>query len=127
MEKTHETKTYTVLVDDNFHFMDEDERYTLGVFPTKREALNASLKLVGEDLLGASPADATAEDLTACYEAGGEDPFIVGVPFSAWDYAADLARVLAGKPPSECETAERCFRSGWLAGYQAGAPKKEGE
>ena len=50
--KTTENETgYTVMVDDNFHFMDEDERYTLGTFPTKREALNASLRLVGQDLL----------------------------------------------------------------------------
>jgi hypothetical protein len=124
--KTTENETgYTVMVDDNFHFMDEDERYTLGTFPTKREALNASLRLVGQDLLNGDLSNKTAEDLITGYEVGGEDPFIVGLPFSAWKYAEELAHVLAGKPPGECEQAERHFRNGWVTGYLAGCEKEE--
>jgi hypothetical protein len=124
--KTKEDKTeYTVMVDDNFHFMDEDERYTLGTFPTKREALDASLRLVGQDLLGGDLSDKTAEDLIRGYQTGGEDPFIVGVPFSAWDYAEELAHMLAGKPTSECEQAERHFRNGWVTGYLVRCEKEE--
>ena len=123
--KTTENKTeYTVMVDDNFHFMDEDERHTLGTFPTKREALDASLRLVGQDLLGGDLSDKTAEDLITGYQTGGEDPFIVGVPFSAWDYAEELAQMLAGKPTGECEQAERHFRSGWVTGYLARCEKE---
>ena len=123
-EKENETG-YTVMVDDNFHFMDEDERYTLGTFPTKREALVASLRLVGQDLLDGDLSDKKAEDLIASYEAGGEDPFIVGVPFSAWKYAEELACVLAGKPPGEGERAERHFRNGWVTGYLVRCEKEE--
>ena len=124
--RTTEHKTeYTVMVDDNFHFMDEDERYTLGTFPTKREALDASLRLVGQDLLGGDLSDKTAEDLITGYQTGGEDPFLVGVPFSAWDYAEELAHMLAGKPTSECEQAERHFRNGWVTGYLVRCDKEE--
>lgn len=30
---------YKVMVDDNFHYMDESERYELGIFPTAEEAI----------------------------------------------------------------------------------------
>ena len=104
--KTTENETgYTVMVDDNFYFMDEDERYTLGTFPTKREALNASLRVVGQDLLDGDLSNKTAEDLITGYEAGGEDPFIVGLPFSAWKYAEELAHVLASKQNGTSGTA----------------------
>ena len=124
--KTTENETgYTVMVDDNFHFMDEDERYTLGTFPTKREALGASLRLVGQDLQDGDLSDKTAEDLIKGYQTGGEDPFTVGLPFSAWDYAEELAHMLAGKPTSECEQAERHFRNGWVTGYLVRCEKEE--
>ena len=125
VKKTENETGYTVLVDDNFHFMNEEERYTLGTFPTKREALEASLRLVGQDLLDGDLSDTTAEDMIAAYEAGGEDPFIVGVPFSAWKYAEELARILAGKPADECEQAEQHFRNGWVTGYLARCEKEE--
>jgi hypothetical protein len=118
METTHETKTYTVLVDDNFHFMDENERYELGTFPTLKEALDASMKLVGADLLQGNTS-AGSEDLVKCYEGMGEDPFIVGVPFSAWDYARDLAAVLGSMPAACRAEAEEQFRNSWQTGYLA--------
>jgi len=118
METTHETKPYTVLVDDNFHFMDENERYELGTFPTLMEALDASLRLVGETLLEGNTSTGS-EELVAGYEGMGEDPFIVGVPFSAWDYARDLAAVLGPKPPACRADAEEQFRNGWKTGYVA--------
>lgn len=30
---------YRVMVDDNFHYMDEDERYELGIFSTADEVI----------------------------------------------------------------------------------------
>jgi hypothetical protein len=33
--------SYTVLVDDNFHYMDKDERYTLGEFESLEAAIIA--------------------------------------------------------------------------------------
>lgn len=36
-----QSKKYEVYVDDNFHFMDESERYKLGAFETCEEAIAA--------------------------------------------------------------------------------------
>jgi hypothetical protein len=37
---------YRVLVDDNYHYMDESERYELGEFDTLEEAVAACKKVV---------------------------------------------------------------------------------
>jgi hypothetical protein len=86
--------TFKVLVDDNFHYMDEAERYVLGEFPTLDEAIEASKKIVDEYLLSAYHPGITAKALFGNYMTFGEDPFIVatsssetGLLFSAWDYA----------------------------------------
>ena len=82
---------YEVLVDDNFHFMDESERYSYGKYDSWDEALAAAKAIVDDFLLPADP-DATAAQLLDAYTMMGEDPFIVpagpnGISFSAWDYA----------------------------------------
>jgi hypothetical protein len=41
---------YKVIVDDNFHYMDESERYEHGVFATAEEAIAACKRIVDEDL-----------------------------------------------------------------------------
>jgi len=43
---------YKVLVDDNFHYMDEDERYELGEFDTSEDAIAPCKKIVDECLRG---------------------------------------------------------------------------
>jgi len=52
---------YTVLVNDNFHYMDESERYELGSFETLDEAIAACKKVVdecfGENSPGMTPAE----------------------------------------------------------------------
>jgi hypothetical protein len=85
---------YKVLVDDNFHYMDESERYELGVFHTLDAAIEASKKIVDEYLLSAYQAGMTTAALSTSYLFFGEDPYIVameteqaGVLFSARDYA----------------------------------------
>ena len=84
---------YRVLVDDNFHYMDESERYVLGEFPTPDAAIKASRRIVDEYLLSAYKPGVTAEALFSSYTSFGEDPWIVEpapeetVDFSAWDYA----------------------------------------
>ena len=87
--------TYKVLIDDNFHYMDESERYELGAFPTLEAALEASKKVVDDYLLSAYRPGMAASELAASYDSFGEDPFIidtsgkeVGVLFSAWEYAS---------------------------------------
>ena len=92
---------YRVLVDDNFHFMDEDERDCLGEFGTYEEALDAAKKIVEASV--AESAGTDARDLYQTYTSFGEDPFIVpfggAAPpesrFSAWDYAKTCAERLA--------------------------------
>lgn len=96
------TKGYQVQVDDNFHFMREDERWVLGNFATFEEALAAAKQLVMEFFKGAD-AKKSAEDLYDGFIAVGDDPFIVpygGAPqpeehFSAWDYAKHYSEQVA--------------------------------
>jgi hypothetical protein len=41
---------YKVMVDDNFHCMEEDERYGLATFSTIEEAIAACKRIVDDDL-----------------------------------------------------------------------------
>lgn len=87
---------FTVLIDDNFHYMDESARYQLGVFDTLDDARDAARLVVDEYLRSAYEPGMDSDTLFASYTAFGEDPFIVptdqpaaGVLFSARDYARD--------------------------------------
>ena len=66
--------TYTVYVDDNFHYMDESERYKLGEFDDCAAAIAACKQIVDELLL---PNLGQSEDLLVTYGMFGEDPFIM--------------------------------------------------
>jgi hypothetical protein len=86
--------TYKVVVDDNFHYMEESERYELGEFPTLDAAIKASRKIVDEYLASAYQPGVTARALFASYTSFGEEPYITPstpeeteVLFSAWAYA----------------------------------------
>ena len=83
--------SYTVLVDDNFHYMNEDERYSLGEYETLDAAIRACRKLVDDFLLEHYKPGMSAVDLYGGYVSFGEDPFIIVAsqpsPFSGWDYA----------------------------------------
>jgi len=84
---------FRVLVDDNFHYQDESERYELGTFATLDEAVAACRRIVDEDLAAQLKPGMTAEELYRLYTMFDRDPFIVvpggepAVQFSAWDYA----------------------------------------
>ena len=104
--------TYKVFIDDNFHYMDESERYALGEFPTLAAAIEASEKIVDEYLVSAYTPGLTAQELAASYAAFGEDPFIVdtsgpatGVLFSARSYASRRAEALCAPTPDQAEEA----------------------
>lgn len=88
---------YTVYVDDNFHYMDESERYRLGEFDDCAAAIAACKQIVDEFLL---PNCGKSEDLFASYTMFGEDPYILtddpNCKFSAWGYARERVRELAG-------------------------------
>ena len=98
---------YKVMVDDNFHYMDEEERYQHGVFPTAEQAIAACKKIVDDDLTSYIEPGMTEDALIAQYLLFGADPFIVPVnpddapiAFSAREYARERSRLLiaGGKP-----------------------------
>jgi len=87
---------YRVLVDDNFHYMDEDERSSHGEFDTLDAAIDVCKSIVDRCLEHHYEPGMTAESLYSQYTSFGEDPFIVGpgisTPvFSAWTYAKQRA------------------------------------
>jgi hypothetical protein len=93
---------YKVLVDDNFHYMDEEERYEHGVFATEEEAVAACKRIVDVDLESWAKPGTTEQELYEMYMMFGEDPYIVPLDgartsagFSAWDYARQRCHVLA--------------------------------
>lgn len=90
---------WTVYVDDNFHYMDEDERYCFGTFNSLDAAEAACRKIVDYFLLNYSAK--TAEELYQSYVTFGEDPWIAGqhseadAPvFCAWEYAKKRCKEL---------------------------------
>jgi hypothetical protein len=93
---------YKVLIDDNFHYMDEDHRYEHSAFVTADEAVAACKRIVDRCLQSMLKPNATAAALYELYVTFGEDPYIVTVDrtggrvtFSAWDYAKAQCEVLA--------------------------------
>ena len=92
---------YTVYVDDNFHYMDESERYKLGHFNDCRSAVAACQSIVDEFLAKIDP-NCTPGGMYKHYTMFGEDPWISsedpGCKFSAWSYASQRCHELATKP-----------------------------
>lgn len=91
-----------MLVDDNYHYMQEEHRYIAGRFATYQEALEVAKEIVDEFFKDAKP-NASAEELYRSYVMFGEDPWIaafgaapaIAPRFSAWTYAAALSRAIA--------------------------------
>jgi hypothetical protein len=88
--------TYSVYVDDNYHYMDEEARYKLGDFATLDDAVAACKRMVDKFLKVEVPLDITAAERYEQYTGFGPDPFIVtddpgaeSPPFSAWSYAKE--------------------------------------
>jgi hypothetical protein len=91
---------FTVRVADNYHYMDPDEIYTHGDFPTWIEALDAARNIVDSCLANYFEPGISADALYEKYRAFGDDPFIAPEPdgekFSAWDYARERCAQLCG-------------------------------
>lgn len=86
-------KKYIVMVDDNFHYMDEYERYKHGEYDTPEEAIRECVKIVEKSIRYQN--GSTPEELYSNYCMFGEDPFIIGgVGFSGWDYAKEYCEKL---------------------------------
>src|SRR5580700_9104705 len=66
---------FKVMVDDNFHYMDEDERYEHGTFATVEEAIAACRKLVDQSLADCYKPGMTAAELYDQYTSFGDEPF----------------------------------------------------
>ena len=85
------TYDYVVYVDDNFHYMDEDERYKLGKFSDCASAVAACKEVVDRCLQEGFSETSTVAGLLKGYLLFGDDPFIVtndpDCKFSARDYA----------------------------------------
>ena len=97
-EPTQPQHYYTIFVDDNFHYMDEEHRYKLGDFPTCEAATSACKSIVDEYLAGAYEPGMNSSELLYSYHTFGEDPFILSddpyCKFSAWTYAEARCREL---------------------------------
>ena len=78
---------FKVYVDDNFHYMDKDERYFQGEYDTEEQAIGVCQKIVDDYLFNAHEPGMTTKDLYESYVSFGEDPFIQGGSFSGWGYA----------------------------------------
>ena len=99
IEETEEEQApFTVMVDDNYHYMDGDSRYVAGKFDTWEEALALAKKIVDETVGSAINDGLSPKDAIRNYRHFGEDPWIIGsgaVPegghFSAWKYAEERA------------------------------------
>jgi hypothetical protein len=82
---------YVVYVDDNFHHGDESERYKLGEFGTREEAVAACRAKVDGYFERIEKGKHSFKELWEGYMLYGEDPFISNddpkARFSAWGYA----------------------------------------
>ena len=99
---------FEVIVDDNFHYMDESERYVLGSFETFECALDAAKRIVDQYLASAYRPGITVEELYGSYTSFGEDPFIRSSEvqadagtFSAWRYAKQQCAILCGSDTTQ--------------------------
>lgn len=93
------TKKHRVFIDDNYHYMDEDERSAAGSYESLEEALDKCKEITIRSLEDLYEEGITPEKLSAQWSMFGEDPFIVGadgpVPFSARKFiTADLCETI---------------------------------
>jgi hypothetical protein len=95
--------TYRVFVDDNYHYMDKDKRYTHGEFKTLEAAVEAAKRIVDDGLLNDYEPGMSASNLYSRYKMFGDDPWVSGPEdshFSAWTYAQARCEIIcAGTDP----------------------------
>jgi hypothetical protein len=96
---------YRGLIDDNFHYQDEDHRYEHGRFDSADEAVAVCKQIVDECLEHMLKPGMTAAALYELWVMFGEDPYIMPVDrtearvtFSAADYAKERCEVLELAP-----------------------------
>jgi hypothetical protein len=83
--------SFTVIIADNFHYMDESEHHKHGEYETYEAAVTACKAIVDRVIADSYKKGMSADDLYQSYMMFGDDPFIVPTPkgahFSAWEYA----------------------------------------
>ena len=99
MSENKMSEEYKVYVDDNYHYMDEGERYAVGSYNSLKEALEKCKEITIKSLENLLEKGITPDKLHAQWLMFGEDPFIVGgdgsVPFSARKFiTAELCEVI---------------------------------
>ena len=94
--------SYQVLVYENNHYRDEDERIDYGVFATADEAIAKSKWIIDDDLKWMWKPGVSAADLYQLYICWGPDPVVVPldpsdpeVAFPAWPYAKKRCQEIA--------------------------------
>jgi hypothetical protein len=100
IQKEYKMSEFELFVDDNYHYMDEESRYSVGLFASYSEALAKAKAIVDEFIESSHQPGMTSKELFEGYVGFGEDPFIVpaGEPyFSAWDYARERCKELCCK------------------------------
>ena len=89
--------TYKVWIDDNFHFMNEDERVFNGEFDTPTQAIVACQKIVNANIESITEQETDPDKAYESYICFGDDPWIEDVEFSASEYAKiKIKEVLKG-------------------------------
>jgi hypothetical protein len=100
-----EALKYHVYVDDNFHYMDEDERYLDGSYADCQSAINRCMEIVDRFLMDGYKEGMAAEELLSQYTSFGEDPWITGeaneCKFSAWAYAEQKCKEICNAAKDE--------------------------
>ena len=100
MSEAHDK--YQVLIDDNYHHMDESHRTSGGSYADLESAIRACKEIVDRSLEECHEPGMTAAELFGKYKMFGEDPFVAGaesgsVPFSAWTYAEERSVAVCSK------------------------------
>lgn len=95
------TPRYEVFVDDNFHYMDSDHRYSLEEFCNYETAVSTCRSIVDRFLTKEYRPGMTSAELFSRYRDFGEDPFVRPRPptneiFCAWTYARVRCDELCG-------------------------------
>ena len=94
---------YKVIVYDNFHYQDSDDRREQGIYETVEEAVAVCRKIVDQTLEEECKPGISAEVLYDRYVSFGDDPSIVVLDgaddratFSAWSYAKERCHAICG-------------------------------
>jgi hypothetical protein len=95
--------TFTVWIDDNFHYMDAEYRARDSEWDDAAAAEARCRRIVDAYLESAYQPGMTWNQLFDSYSSFGEDPWIASSggdrhPFSAWDYARGRCQAMCGPP-----------------------------